>query len=56
MAAMLYGAMNSPLRPLFREVEEIAALGFDYFELTMDPPHAHYGVIREQKKELLKRP
>jgi sugar phosphate isomerase/epimerase len=54
MAAMLYGAMNSPLRPLFRELEEIAGLGFDYMELTMDPPHAHHGVIREQKKGLLK--
>lgn len=50
---MFYGAMNSPVRPPLRELEEIAALGFDYLELTMDPPHAHYGVIREQKKELL---
>jgi sugar phosphate isomerase/epimerase len=51
---MLYGAMNSPLRPLLTELEEMAGLGFDYLELTMDPPHAHYGVIREKKGELLK--
>ncbi len=51
---MLYGAMNSPLRPLLKEVEEIGGLGFDYLELTMDSPHAHYGVIREQKRALLK--
>jgi sugar phosphate isomerase/epimerase len=51
---MLYGAMNSPLRPLLKEVEEIGGLGFDYLELTMDPPHAHYGAIKEQKDALLK--
>ncbi|MEW6666327.1 MAG: sugar phosphate isomerase/epimerase family protein [Thermodesulfobacteriota bacterium] len=51
---MRYGAMNSPLRPLLREVEEIAGLGFDYLELTMDPPHAHHGALREHKRELLK--
>jgi sugar phosphate isomerase/epimerase len=51
---MLYGAMNSPLRPVLQEVEEIGGLGFDYLELTMDSPHAHYGVIREQKRALLK--
>jgi sugar phosphate isomerase/epimerase len=51
---MLYGAMNSPLRPLLKEVEEIGGFGFDYLELTMDPPYAHYGAIRQQKGALLK--
>ncbi len=51
---MLYGAMNSPFRPLVQEVEEIARLGFDYVELTMDPPQAHYSVFRKMKRELLK--
>ena len=51
---MLYGAMNSPLRPLLKEIEAIADLGFDYVELTMDPPHAHHGAIKEQKGALLK--
>jgi sugar phosphate isomerase/epimerase len=50
---MLYGAMNSPLRPLLREVEEIASLGFDFLELTMDPPHAHHAVLRDQKRAFL---
>ncbi len=50
---MLYGAMNSPLRPLFDEVKEIASLGFDFLELTMDPPHAHYSEILRQKKAFL---
>lgn len=51
---MLYGAMNSPLRPVLEEVEVIGGLGFDYLELTMDPPYAHYGAIRQQKGALLK--
>lgn len=49
---MLYGAMNSPLRPVLQEVEEIAGLGFDYIELTMDPPFAHYSVIHELRRDL----
>ena len=36
---MLYGAMNSPLRPILDEVKAIAELKFDYLELAMDPPH-----------------
>ena len=51
---MLYGAMNFPIRPLLDEVESIASLGFDYLELAMDPPGAHYSTVREQKGELLK--
>jgi sugar phosphate isomerase/epimerase len=51
---MLYGAMNSPLRPVFQELEEIAGLGFDYLELTMDPPHAHHSFIAENTRELVK--
>ena len=51
---MLYGAMNFPIRPVLGELEEISALGFDYLELIMDPPQAHYSVIQEQKEEILK--
>lgn len=46
--------MNSPLRPLLDEVDAIAALGFDFLELTMDPPYAHHGAIRQQEKEFLR--
>lgn len=42
---MLYGAMNFPVRPIMEELEALAGLGFDYFELTMDPPQAHYSQI-----------
>ena len=51
---MLYGAMNFPVNPILKELEAISELGFDYLELTMDPPQAHYSLIRQQKKRLLK--
>jgi sugar phosphate isomerase/epimerase len=50
---MLYGAMNFPVRPVLDELEVLSGLGFDYLELAMDPPQAHYRVIREKKVELL---
>jgi sugar phosphate isomerase/epimerase len=52
---MLYGAMNFPAKPILEELETIAALGFDYLELTMDPPQSHYSVIRETKPNLMSR-
>lgn len=45
---MQYGAMNFPIKPVAEEMADIAALGFDYLELTMDPPRAHYSIIRHQ--------
>jgi len=51
---MLYGAMNFPVRPILKELEDIAAQGFDYLELTMDAPQAHYSIILQQKERLLK--
>ena len=51
---MLYGAMNFPVRPILKELEAISELKFDYLELTMDPPQAHYRMIRQQKTRLLK--
>ncbi len=50
---MQYGAMNFPIKPVGRELEDIAALGFDYLELTMDPPQAHYTTIRQQMNSIL---
>lgn len=46
------GAMNFPVRPILDEVTTIAELGFDYVELTMDPPQAHYRQLLQQKTEL----
>lgn len=42
---MLYGAMNFPVSPLITEIEIFAQMGFDYLELAMDPPMAHYSSI-----------
>ena len=51
---MLYGAMNFPVRPILQELEAISSLGFDYLELTMDPPQAHHTTIRQQRNSILK--
>ncbi|MCP4688300.1 MAG: sugar phosphate isomerase/epimerase [Desulfobacterales bacterium] len=50
---MRYGAMNFPVNPVMEEIEAFAELGFDYLELTLDPPKAHYTTILESKDEIL---
>ena len=45
---MRYGAMNFPIKPVLKELEAFANLGFDYLELTLDSPLAHYSIIRKQ--------
>jgi sugar phosphate isomerase/epimerase len=50
---MQYGAMNFPIKPVVDELKDFAALGFDYLELTLDPPGAHYSTIRQQKRSIL---
>jgi len=50
---MQYGAMNFPIKPVADELADIAAMGFDYLELTMDPPEAHYTTIRQQLNSIL---
>jgi sugar phosphate isomerase/epimerase len=47
-----YGAMNFPVKPILSEIDAIAALGFDYLELAMDPPQAHHTQIRQSRKEI----
>jgi sugar phosphate isomerase/epimerase len=49
---MKYGAMNFPVKPLLREIEEIGQMGFDYAELTMDPPEAIPQKILTQKRAI----
>lgn len=51
---MLYGAMNFPVRPVLEELNAFSELRFDYLELTMDPPQAHYRTIQKEKTILLK--
>ena len=50
---MKYGGMNFPIKPVADELADIAALGFDYLELTLDPPQAHYSTIRQQMRSIL---
>jgi sugar phosphate isomerase/epimerase len=49
---MHYGAMNFPVRPLLQELETVSELGFDYLELTMDPPEAHYTIVQKQRDDI----
>jgi sugar phosphate isomerase/epimerase len=49
---MKYGAMNFPIKPVLDELKKIFDLGFDYFELTLDPPCAHYSDIDKIEKKL----
>jgi len=49
----MFGAMNFPVRPVLDELRSISELGFDYFELTMDPPMAHHSAVLRQRDQLL---
>ena len=49
---MKYGAMNFPVKPLLEEIEEIGRMGFDYVEITMDPPEATPQKISAQKRQI----
>jgi sugar phosphate isomerase/epimerase len=49
---MKYGAMNFPVKPLIQEIEEFGEMGFDYVELTMDPPEATPQKTLAQKRPI----
>lgn len=49
---MKYGAMNFPVKPILQEIEEIGRLGFDYVELTFDPPEATPQKLLNQKRSI----
>lgn len=46
---MIYGAMNFPVVPVVDEIQTLGELGFDYLELAMDPPEAHYSLVSENR-------
>jgi sugar phosphate isomerase/epimerase len=50
---MLYGAMNSPLKPLLDEMKAIAELKFDYLELAMDPPYCDSKNLKKQQPHIV---
>lgn len=49
---MRYGAMNFPIKPVLEEIETLAGMGFDYVELSMDAPQAHYSQILHLQDEI----
>jgi len=49
---MEYGAMNHPIYPLLDQIPGFARMGFDYLELTLDAPCAHYSVVRQQSGQI----
>lgn len=51
---MQYGAMNFPVLPVLDEIDTIAGLGFDYIELAMDQPEAHYSNVSENHASIIK--
>ena len=50
---MLFGAMNFPITAVLEEIEAFGGLGFDYLELAMDPPMAHYTILETIREEIL---
>ncbi len=50
---MKYGASGFPVKPVCDEIWKVADLGFDYFELSMDPPEGHWTRIRELKNRII---
>jgi sugar phosphate isomerase/epimerase len=50
---MRYGAMNFPVLPVVEEIKTFNELGFDYLELTMDPPEAHYSILSENRSVII---
>jgi len=49
---MQFGAMNFPVAPVLDEIETFSRLGFDYLELTMDPPMAHHRILASNKNAI----
>ncbi len=49
---MQFGAMNFPIIPLLEEIDTVARLEFDYIEIAMDPPLAHYSILSESQKAI----
>jgi sugar phosphate isomerase/epimerase len=49
---MRFGAMNFPIIPVVEEIDTFAKLGFDYLELAMDPPMAHFTQLVKAKAQI----
>lgn len=51
---MRFGMMNFPVAPVLEEIAAIGRLNMDFVELAMDAPQAHYDLLQQRKKEILK--
>ena len=49
---MQFGAMNFPVSPVLDEIEIFARMEFDFVEIAMDPPMAHYSVLSADLKAI----
>jgi sugar phosphate isomerase/epimerase len=52
---MKFGAMNFPINPVLQEIDTFAKLEFDYIEIAMDAPMAHYSILSENQKAITQR-
>lgn len=50
---MIIGAMNDPKKPVASQVGLFGEMGFDFFELTVEPPLASPEKLSESRKEIL---
>ena len=46
---MIFGAMNNPSQDVFQEITQIARSGFDFVDLTMEPPCAYPDLLDLKK-------
>ncbi len=46
---MLIGVMNDPRIDIFKEIDWIATNGFDFIELTVEPPGTYYNQLEAKK-------
>ena len=49
---MRFGAMNFPILPILKQIEEIGRLQFDYLELAMDAPLGHHSIVSSIKSDI----
>lgn len=50
---MKYGAAGFPIKPVCDEIKKAGDLGFDFFELSMDPPEGHWMKVRDMENRII---
>lgn len=50
---MKYGAASFPIKPVEDEIKKAGDLGFDFFELSMDPPEGHWARVESMEKQIV---